>query len=315
MSGEIYQKIKEVMGEVPSIPKAQRHAQGFDYRGIEDFLAAFRPALHKHGLFLLPEVLNLETGTRITDAKNNKPAAQMHYVIATVAYTLMAGDGSSVRSVVIGESWDNSDNASTKAMTDALTTFFVQVFCVPTGASAQASRQGTGGNKPPAPSPATTQGPAPNPTSNVLPIEAKKLTPDEMDKRAAQLVAENRITCTGNQCTVKANEKISYTVARGDDKKLTCQCERFKTWKDCEHIRAVRLLYSTPKADGRAELTMLIADVLKAGATQEVVNGVIAKLCDGLYDPAQLDDAQIQKAKQALQFKLEELLAGNKAAA
>lgn len=314
MSGEIYQKIKAVMGDVPQISKSHRHQQGWEYRGVEDFLAAFRPALHRNGLFLLPEVVSLETGTRVTDPKGDKPGAQMHYVIATVAYTLIADDGSSVRSVVIGESWDNSDNASTKAMNDALTTFLTQVFCVPAGEAkaGQQNRTVDSNNKPQAQS-RTTPNQASQPASNVLPIEAKKLTSEEMQKRAEQIVKESRVTCEGSKCVVRANEKISYDVTRQDGK-LTCQCERFGAHKDCEHIRAVRLHYSTPKPDGKTEVSMLIADVRQAGCSQETIDALLAKLCDGLFDPTQMDDAQIQKAKRALQFKLEELNAQRKAA-
>lgn len=309
---EIYQKMKAVMGEIPSIAKTQKHPQGWQYRGVEDFLAAFHPALHRHGLFLLPEVLNLETGTRMTDPKGDKPGAQMHYVIATVAYTVMAEDGSSVRSVVIGESWDNSDNASTKAMNDALTTFLEQVFCVPT-------RQGNASTQPqqtqnkPKPQPQVTQKQTTSTASNVLPIETKRLTAEEMNRRAGQLVKEGRVVCDGNKCTVRANDAVSYDVTRQDGK-LTCQCERFGLQHDCEHVRAVKLQYSTPKPDGKVEVAMLVADLLRAGCAQTEIDALIAKLCEGVCEPAQLTDAQIPKAKQALQFKLEEMLAKRKAA-
>lgn len=156
---------------------------------------------------------------------------------------------------------------------------------------------------------------APRKTSdNVLPIEAKKLSIEDLNKRAAQLVREGRVACEGNKCIVRANDRIHYEVARGADRKLTCQCERFGAHKDCEHVRAVRLLYSTPKPDGKTEVSMLIADVRQAGCSQETIDALLAKLCDGLFDPAQMDDAQIQKAKKAFQFKLEELNAQRKAA-
>ncbi len=316
MSNLIYQKIKDVMADVPKIAKTHRHQQGWEYRGLEDFLNAFHPALQRHGLFLLPEVLNLETGTRITDAKGDKPGAQMHYVIATVAYSLFAEDGSSVRSVVIGESWDTSDNASKKAMNDALTTFFTQVFCVPTGEAiaGQQNRPQVNNNRQQS-QPRPAQQVTAKPAGNVLPIEAKKLTAEEMQRRAEQIVKESRVACEGNKCTVQANDAISYEVSRNEDKKLTCQCERFGLQFDCEHIRAVKLHYAAPKPDGSAELSMLIEDCKTAGMKAEEIEAAIAKVCDGICDVSQLDAAQIAKARRSLQFKEAELSAKRQAAA
>lgn len=123
----IYRLIPLVMAEVAFIPKLREHSeQHWVFRGFEDFLQYFRPALLKHGLFVVPEVLDTDTSERIT--ANQK---KMHHVLARVAYTIFAPDGSCVRAVVIGESWDTSDNASTKALDDAFTSFLTQVFCVP----------------------------------------------------------------------------------------------------------------------------------------------------------------------------------------
>lgn len=149
---------------------------------------------------------------------------------------------------------------------------------------------------------------------NVLPIQPKKLTVEEMNIRAGELVRERKVACAGDKCTVQANNKTSYDVTRGENKKLVCQCERFGLQRDCEHVRAVRLHYSTPRPDGKTEVSMLTADLKAAGMKPEDVDALLAKLCDGLFDPAQMDVAQIQKAKKALQFKLEELNAKKKAA-
>lgn len=130
MTQQIYSLIPKVMADVPEIRKARQHSQQrWMYRGFEDFLAAFRPALLKHGLFIVPEVLGTETGEKGSKDKGTT----MQHVIVTVAYSIFAPDGSMVRAVVIGESWDSQDNASTKALDDAFTTFLTQTFCVPTG--------------------------------------------------------------------------------------------------------------------------------------------------------------------------------------
>jgi ERF superfamily len=131
MSGLIYQLIPKVMKSVPFIPKLREHGeQHWAFRGFEDFLQYFRPALLEHGLFIVPEVLDSDISDKQT--KNNKP---MIHIILRVAYTVFAPDGSSIRATVVGESWDTQDNASTKALDDAFTSFLTQVFCVPVALS------------------------------------------------------------------------------------------------------------------------------------------------------------------------------------
>lgn len=161
----IYRLIPKVMEDVAFIPKLREHNdQHWMYRGFEDFLQYFRPALLKHGLSIVPEVLETETSERMT-SKNNK----MHHMIVRVAYTVFAPDGSCVRAVVVGESWDNQDNASTKALDDAFTSFLTQVFCVPVAENIEEMRkQFTGAGKqrrepaPPSPPPAPKTPPPPS---------------------------------------------------------------------------------------------------------------------------------------------------------
>jgi len=248
--GQIYELMCKVMADVPVIEKLREHGQQrWTYRGYEDFLAAFRPALLKHGLFLVPEVLETESGAISTG--NNK---EMRHVLVKVAYTVFAPDGSMVRSVVIGESWDAQDNASTKAMDDAFTTFLTQTFCVPTGDSpAEKAAKSGQGRKAPAEgakqqkAPSRPQESKPDPVSDLKPAESV-----DLDTRAERLVAEGRVSKIGSRYAVQVNDKVTYEVWRNEASRVVCNCDRFDKGQQsdpefrCEHVRAVKL-FITPR--------------------------------------------------------------------
>lgn len=250
MAGQIYELITKVMADVPVIKKLREHQeQKWKYRGYEDFLAAFRPALLAHGLFIAPEVLDTESGT-IT-VKNGR---EMRHILVKVAYTIFAPDGSMVRSVVIGESWDAQDNASTKAMDDAFTTFLAQVFCVPTGDSP--AEKATGATRKPAEGAKRQEKSPPTPSKSSKSDSADDIKPSadvDLDARAERLVAENRVSRDGSRYNVKPNDKVTYEVWKNDAGRVVCQCERFVQASEadpayrCEHIRAVKL-FTTPRA-------------------------------------------------------------------
>ena len=251
MSGQIYELIPRVMADVPEIRKLRQHSQqGWTYRGFEDFLTAFRPALLAHGLFLVPEVLDTETGSIAVG--NNK---EMRHILVKVAYSVYAPDGAMIRSVVIGESWDAQDNASTKAMDDAFTTFLTQVFCVPTGESpagrTSADRQPgetKSANRPQSQGKNNQSNSARKPASDGV-AELKPNDSVNLDTRARSLVDDGRVAKQGDGYVVKVNDRVGYQVTKATSGKVICNCERFETLTDpkgCEHLRAVRLFSSLP---------------------------------------------------------------------
>ena len=88
---------------------------------------ALNPALVKHKVFVVPEVLE-QTREERTSAKNTT----LLYSIIKVKYTFYAEDGSSVSATVIGEGMDSGDKATNKAMSIAFKYACFQVFCIPT---------------------------------------------------------------------------------------------------------------------------------------------------------------------------------------
>ena len=108
----IYETISAVMAEIGSIGKESRNSQqGFMYRGIDAVMNAINPALIKHKLFVVPEVLSQRREERQTAKGGN-----LIYSVCTIKYTFYAEDGSSVSATVIGEGMDSGDKATNKAM-------------------------------------------------------------------------------------------------------------------------------------------------------------------------------------------------------
>lgn len=128
MENKIYKAIADIMGEIGAIGKNSTNSQqGFKYRGIDAVMNAINPALVKHKVFIVPEVLEQTREERQTDKGKT-----LFYSICKVRYTFYAEDGSSIEAVVVGEGMDSGDKATNKAMSVAFKYACFQVFCIPT---------------------------------------------------------------------------------------------------------------------------------------------------------------------------------------
>lgn len=124
----IYKAISEVMNDIGAVGKNQKNQQqGFMFRGIDAVMNAINPALLKHKVFVVPEVLEQSREERQTNRGGN-----LIYSICKIKYTFFAVDGSSISAVVIGEGMDSGDKATNKAMSIAFKYACFQVFCIPT---------------------------------------------------------------------------------------------------------------------------------------------------------------------------------------
>lgn len=124
----IYTTINEVMAEIGAIGKNSKNStQGFMFRGIDAVMNALNPALLKHRLFIVPEILE-----QTREERTNSKGTTLIYSICKVKYTFYAEDGSSISAVVIGEGMDTGDKATNKAMSIAFKYACFQVFCIPT---------------------------------------------------------------------------------------------------------------------------------------------------------------------------------------
>lgn len=125
---KIYAAISAAMGDINPVCKDNYNAQQkFKYRGIDDVMNALYPVLCRHGLFIVPEVLEHTREERAARSGGN-----LIYSIIRMRYTMYATDGSSVSAVVIGEGMDSADKSSNKAMAVAMKYALFQLFCIPT---------------------------------------------------------------------------------------------------------------------------------------------------------------------------------------
>ncbi len=116
------------MAEIGHIGKEKRNQQqGFMYRGIDDVMNALQPALVKHNVSIVPEVLEHTREERTTAKGGN-----LIYSICRVKFSFYADDGSSVSAIVVGEGMDSGDKATNKAMSVAFKYACFQTFCIPT---------------------------------------------------------------------------------------------------------------------------------------------------------------------------------------
>lgn len=125
---DIYQTINAVMADIGVIEKCKKNQQqNWKYRGIDDVMNALQPSMIKHGLFIVPNVLE-----HLREERQTSRGGNLIYSILKVQYTFYAQDGSSVSCVVIGEGMDSGDKSSNKALAIAMKYACFQVFCIPT---------------------------------------------------------------------------------------------------------------------------------------------------------------------------------------
>ena len=124
----IYDAICGVMEDIGIVGKNDYNKQqGFKYRGIDAVMNALNPAMIKHKIFCVPEILEQSREERQT-----KNGASLIYSVCKIRYHFYAADGSQVEAVVIGEGMDSGDKATNKAMSVAFKYACFQTFCIPT---------------------------------------------------------------------------------------------------------------------------------------------------------------------------------------
>lgn len=133
MSNLIYKKMSEVMKDIGVIGKDQKNtAQGFKFRGIDQFVNALYPALTNHGVFMTPRCVSERNELKEVTRSNGKSGVDKHVTIL-MEYDFFAEDGSKVTvGPVPAEGLDSGDKATNKALSAALKYALIQTFSVPT---------------------------------------------------------------------------------------------------------------------------------------------------------------------------------------
>jgi len=124
----IFKAIPLVMADIDAVGKNRENMQQkFKYRGIDDVMNAINPALIKHKVFIVPEVLEEKREERQTKGGSN-----LIYSICKIRFRFCAEDGSYIEATTVGEGMDSGDKATNKAMAIAFKYACFQVFCIPT---------------------------------------------------------------------------------------------------------------------------------------------------------------------------------------
>ena len=162
----IYKKMSEVMKDVGSVGKDQRNqAQGFSFRGIDQFVNALYPALVNNGVFMAPRCVSQSSESREVERSNGKKGVDK-IVTLMMEYDFFAEDGSKVTvGPIPAEGLDSGDKATNKALSAGLKYALIQTFTVPTKDMEEADRE------------SPTLAPPPAPKKDIVKEVASKATP------------------------------------------------------------------------------------------------------------------------------------------
>ena len=128
----VYKAINAVQAELSKngITKDRTNTQGsgYKFRGIDDVYNTIAPMLARHGLCILPRVLN----RTITERTSQKGGALFYVVVESEFDFVCAEDGSKHTVKTFGEAMDSGDKATNKAMSAAYKYACFQAFSIPT---------------------------------------------------------------------------------------------------------------------------------------------------------------------------------------
>lgn len=136
----VYQCIAAVMGDLSKSGISKDETNTFDkykFRGIDAVYNALAPLLAKHGLLILPRVLE-----RYSEERASQKGGALFYVTVKVEFDFVAAqDGSKHTVCAYGEAMDRGDKGTNKAMTAAYKYACFEAFCIPTEGSDDADAE------------------------------------------------------------------------------------------------------------------------------------------------------------------------------
>jgi hypothetical protein len=188
----VYKAINAVQAELAKsgIAKDRTNTSGptYKFRGIDDVYNAVAPLLAKHGLCILPRIIERECVERLT-----KSGGAIFYVTVAAEFDFVcAEDGSKHTVRTYGEAMDTSDKATNKAMSAAYKYAAFQAFAIPTEGDNDAD--------------AHTYDVAPKPTRDVSP-DRVAVVRRVADACIAKHAAGDDWGCYDEAITIKDNEE------------------------------------------------------------------------------------------------------------
>jgi hypothetical protein len=125
---QIFGALARIMTKVGHVGKTRKNPQqGYQFRGIDDVVAACQEVLAAEGVVMVPFVVEREREMLTT-----KSGGTMASVRLLVDHYFYAADGSSVTARTFGEAMDSGDKASNKAMSAALKYALTEALMIPT---------------------------------------------------------------------------------------------------------------------------------------------------------------------------------------
>lgn len=129
MQTKIYTQLPKAAGAISAVAKTRTNsAQGYKFRGIDDFINAVHPVLSQHGISVSTSVVHSEH----RDHGTTKGGAMQTLSVVRMSARFYADDGSFVESQAEGMGIDSGDKSANKAMSAAFKYILIQTFTVPT---------------------------------------------------------------------------------------------------------------------------------------------------------------------------------------
>lgn len=135
---KIHEALLAIQENVPTLEKNGTGPQtqgSYKFLAVDDVLKGLKPLLNKHGVVVVPNLIDHGFHYNSALAKDNERVPR-ESIQAWVKYDfeyIAAEDGSSVHSVVVGEGIDTQDKAIRKATTSAWKISLIQTFSLVTG--------------------------------------------------------------------------------------------------------------------------------------------------------------------------------------
>lgn len=156
----VFEAIRGVLADIAAVGGiAKTHTNerfAYKFRSIDDLVNLLAPLLAKHGLLIIPSVVERELVERRT--ADGKTA--LYHATVRVELTFVAvEDGSQWVCTAYGEGIDTTDKATNKALIAAYKYGLLLAFCVPVGEDADAGGVEAAAPSPPAPPARASGGP------------------------------------------------------------------------------------------------------------------------------------------------------------
>lgn len=125
----VFDAFIEVQRAVESIGKNRRVTEGsarFQFRGVDDVMAALHEPMAKAGLICVPVVTE-----RLQEARQTRNGGTMNVTHVRVEFTFYGPDGSTFTAATWGEGQDSGDKSTGKAHSMAYKSALLQAFHIP----------------------------------------------------------------------------------------------------------------------------------------------------------------------------------------